>query len=172
LSTKHHQKRSKGAPNPIKLAKLTIRLAFPPDLTSNLDEHPAKGLDYSLDIGGERPLTGTTDSQGVLHHDVPAAITKGTLTLYSPGSKRKRVLWVIKLQIGDIYPLDSLQSITGLKARLNNLGLFCSTDLDEASDEQFWRAIRRFTSRYGESTKLPTMGDLPAGPRIKEVYGN
>jgi hypothetical protein len=172
LATPYYQKRGKGPPNPIKLSKLSIRLVFPPDLTGNIDEHPAKGLDYSLDIGGKKPLTGKTDGQGVLHHDVPSNITKGELTLYAPGGKKKPKFWTLHLQIGDLYPVDSLKSLTGIKARLNNLGLFCSSALDETSDSQFWRAIKRFTERYGESTKPPSMGDLPAGPRIKEVYGN
>lgn len=157
----HHQRRGRDHPNPIRLPSrvLEIRLVFPPHLTGEITERPAKNKAYTLEVGALK-LKGTTNDQGILREAIPDNVTSGKLIID---------IWTICLEIGDLAPVDSPK---GAKARLNNLGLgvFGSKDLDDTSDHRFWRAVERFMARFGVGKDPAPI--FPASNHIKEVYGS
>lgn len=168
----HYQKRGKDQLNPIQRSKreLRIRLVFPPYLTQTITERPAKNMEFTLKAGKKR-FHGKTDGSGVLHVVLPTAVKSGTLTLHQMVNGNKKDLWTIELVIGPLEPVDSVASLTGIKARLNNLGMFAGVELNDESDNQFWRSIERFTMLFGvpSPSQFP---NLPAGGRIEEIYGS
>lgn len=168
---RHLQSRGIDHLNPIQRSKweLQIRLVFPPYLKQDITERPAKNLDYTLQVGTKK-LFGTTDANGILRKTLPVQPKTATLTLHRKTRSGKTDWWTLHLVIGDLQPVDAV-SITGIKARLNNLGLFSSTDLDETSPPQFWRSVQRFDSTFGMSDR-PSPPPLPAAGKIKEVYGS
>jgi hypothetical protein len=168
---RHLQRRGRDQLNPIQRSKweLQIRLVFPPYFLQGITERPAKNLDYTLQIG-KKKLYGKTDPNGVLRKSLPVQPKTATLTIHRNTRSGKTDWWTLHLVIGDLQPVDA-PSITGIKARLNNLGLFCSTDLDEESPPRFWRSIQRFNSTFGVSDQ-PSPAPLPAAGRIKDVYGS
>lgn len=168
---RYQQKRGSGTPNPIKLAKLKIRLVYPPDKVvpvAKITDRPAKNVDYTLTIRGEKryELKGTTDGDGILEEEVPAGVKWATLTLHmaKAGDKKKPNFWQIELWIGN---LDSVhKGSDGIAARLNNLGLFISRGIPEDSPKQTIRGRSRFISLFG----------VPDGTyvedEIEKVYGS
>lgn len=160
---RYRQKRGKGTPNPIKLGKLKIRFVYPPYLTNSISERPAKDLEYSLDIGGKKPLKGKTNGQGILEQELPMNTKSGRLTLYSNINGKKKEFWTIQLEIGELGSVHS--SVKGEVARQNNLGLFAGKTLNANSGPQFMRARDRFIGLFGvEGSVIES--------RIEEVYGS
>jgi len=76
---------------------------------------------YTLTIAG-RALKGTTDGTGLVQQEIPIGVTSGSLTLDNLG-----LSW--DLRIGHLDPVRDEGSqeavISGVQARLNNLGFFC-----------------------------------------------
>ncbi len=174
---RYQQKRGKGAPNPIKLSKLKIRLVYPPkDVLpfAKITNRPADEIEYTLVIDGKKvegKNKNKTDSSGVLEADIPANSKKGTLTLHmaKKGDKKQAEFWKINLEIGDLGDLedpDPSTKVKGQQARLNNLGLFISKDLDGNEGAQYRRAHLRFRTLFGP------YGWTTSPARIKEVYGS
>jgi hypothetical protein len=164
-SLRVQQKRGAGTSNPIKLAKLKIRLVYPPYRKDSISERPARNMEYGLRIDAKKPyeLKGKTDGQGILEREVPATAKSGTLTLYVTAKGKKTVFWTIRLEIGGLAAPDT---VWGQKARLNNLGLFASRELSEETDAQFRRAQLRFRTLFGPPSAFPN----PA--KLEEVYGS
>jgi hypothetical protein len=168
---RYQQKRGQGSPNPIKQAKLRIRLVYPPDDVlpfADITNRPAKNIDYTLLIDGKKvegKNGNKTDSQGVLEADIPANAKSGKLTLHmaTQNDKKESEFWRINLDIGD---LEGPDTVKGQQARLKNLGLFISEGLDGNEGAQFRRAHLRFRTLFGP------YGWLTSPDRIKEVYGS
>lgn len=93
---------------------------------------------------------GTTDASGKIDMPVDPKAKDGTLTLFlDDGDSSKRLTWKIKL--GHLDPIDKL---SGVKARLSNLGFLCGKadqNLDDATKE----AIRNFQIVH----RLPLTGE-------------
>jgi hypothetical protein len=164
----HHQRRGSDHVNPIKAPKwrLEIRLVFPPYLKDDITERPAKSREYTLEVCG-KTFKGKTDAKGVLRQALPCLANSGKLTVHGMKDGKKTNFWEFNLVIGDLAPPEDTK---GAQARLNNLGLFASTDLNDQSDERFLRAVDRFVTLFGVADPKPDF--FPAGPKMKEVHGS
>lgn len=101
---------------------------------------PLAGKRFELEIEGPNlaPMTlgGLTGETGVIELEVHPKATTGTLKVWT---KQDRVLtW--KLQLGKLDPIDT---VTGVKARLTNLGFLCGP-IDAAENEDLKKALTRF----------------------------
>lgn len=98
---------------------------------------------YTLTVDGV-PRKGKTDADGVLEQTVPPRAKKAVLRVEGLPDP-------FDVQIGRIQPIDTLP---GVKARLNNLGFVCG-EIDGPFDEATRAAIREFE----EQSSLPATGD-------------
>jgi hypothetical protein len=143
-------------------------------------------MEYTLQIG-KKKLKGKTDQSGILRKMIPAGTDKAKLILHCvtlDGDKTD--FWTIDLDIG---PLDGFYAVLGIKARLNNLGLFASKEVDLARpeafdnlvavnkrdyDDQYHRAMDRFKALFGTGGLTPeerAAQDMQ-WDKVKEVYGS
>jgi hypothetical protein len=114
---------------------------------------PQANEPYVLQIDALR-FTGTTDGQGGLRERIPGNAKGGTLYV---GANQERY----DIQIGHMDPIDA---ITGIQARLNNLGFLCGPP-DGTLSAATIQAIRGFQAQH----KLPISGQPDEGTRRKLV---
>jgi N-acetylmuramoyl-L-alanine amidase len=107
------------------------------ELVLRLEGDPLANKSYVLTIG-ERKTVGTTDALGVLREAIEPGDKTGVLRLDDPV-----VEW--DLQIGH---LDPATEISGVQARLNNLGHVCG-QVDGVVGARTRAALRQFQSRHG-----------------------
>ncbi len=88
------------------------------------DEKPLAGKKYELRLGDD-VRKGSTDGDGIVEVKVPPALTKAKLLVFD-GDQETGPLYVWDVAIGHLDPIESL---SGVKARLNNLGYFCGDDM-------------------------------------------
>jgi hypothetical protein len=162
----------------VKLAFLRIRL---------IDDHdkPYAQMTYRLDVkGGEfegvvkGKFEGMTDANGVLEHRIPATSTVGTLTLVQlpdEGKGESTDLWIFDIEI--VSNLGESSTISGVQARLNNLGFFADEGISGQIDEQTKRALQRFKTLYkvkdntGKQDSSDTLTEQTA-IKLKDIYGS
>jgi hypothetical protein len=118
---------------------------------------------YRLQVG-ELEYQGETDDQGRIEQWVAPAARKGTLTLW-PGREDLPQSLDWALSLGHMDPLDT---VSGVQARLANLGYTCGAE-DGGVGPETREALRRFQRKQGleESGEI----DEPIRARIGEVYG-
>ena len=145
---------TKGVDNSHKFVKKTgmIKLHV---VCKDDKEQPLKQKPYKLTIDGKK-YDGTTDGDGAVIKDIPVSSREGSLEVE-----------------GYIYPiriahLDPITEVSGVKARLNNLGYDCggtSQDMDDATAD----SIRMFQ----KDNKLEETGALDDALRgkLKEKHG-
>lgn len=139
-----HRFRKKGAP-----AKIRLRV---------LDENqPRANQSYILEVDGLL-FSGTTDSEGKLEHVIPPDAKKGKLLI---GEEQDEYL----LNLGKIDPIDT---ITGLQARLNNLGFDCGP-IDGVIGKRTEAAIREFQKTY--DLEESGTADSVMQNKLLEVHG-
>jgi hypothetical protein len=139
-----HRFRKKGVP-----AKLRLRL---------LDgDEPRAHLEYVLDIDGALHQ-GTTDGDGWLEHPLPPGARQGGLRVNGEAP--------VQLLLSHLDPLDT---VSGAKARLANLGFHQGPIDDERMTEATVEAIVLFQRKY----ELEETGQLDQATRDKlvEVHG-
>ena len=112
---------------------------------------PKKGIPYILDMKtkGGRPvplIKNKTDSDGYLDETIPPDAFEGEIAL-GEGEEME----LIPIMIGYLDPIDT---ISGIKARLNNLGYLCDEEKN-GLDEMTRKAIREFQ----EDNKLKLIAD-------------
>lgn len=92
---------------------------------------------YVLKVGGEEHR-GKTDARGRLERRIPVGVCEGELRLL-----RKNAAF--PLAIGHLDPIDDVEEtpLTGVQARLNNLGFFCGA-VDNVKGPKTTAAIRNF----------------------------
>lgn len=149
------------------LKDLVIRLAYPP-ATAFPFERSAGSILYTVICEGKE-YSGTTDNEGMVREKIPADATEAVLTIFRCINGRKTSWWTVQLHIRDLMP-GSTGSVSGIKARLNNLGLFAGNVEDQAQDERFQRAVRRFEQLY-----FPAPTALPLETierRLGLIYGS
>lgn len=126
------------------------------------DEQPYPNSDYRLTIG-DKVYEGQTDGGGMLEEAIDARAESGELTIWWTGAPRRHCTW--KLHIGH---LDPIQQMTGIQARLNNLG-YNSGPVDGIRGPITTAAVKEFQKKH----KLAVDG-IP-GPitqgKLKEVHG-
>jgi len=119
-----HTFRRKGVPE-----KLRIKLMA--------GEEPIANENYTLDVDGELK-SGTTDGEGNLEESIP------------PNAKRAK-LWFGEVEQAyeiDLGHLDPIAEITGVQARLNNLGFHCGK-VDGIKGPKTTAALKRFQKKHG-----------------------
>ena len=129
---------------------------------ADADGKPYENSDYKLVIG-EKTYEGKTGGSGMLEEEIDSRAQSGMLTVWWPGELRRHSAW--KLSIGH---LDPVQWMTGIQARLNNLG-YNSGPVDGIRGPITTAAVKEFQKKH----KLAVDG-IP-GPitqgKLKEVYG-
>lgn len=101
---------------------------------------PIKNQSYRLKLEGGPTKKGTTDGSGLVQQEIPIGLEDGELILEKLG-----IHWPLK--IGHLDPIheedEDKAIITGLQARLNNLGYGCG-DVDGELDADTVAAIQQF----------------------------
>ncbi|MEW6368267.1 MAG: peptidoglycan-binding protein [Acidobacteriota bacterium] len=139
-----HRFRKKGVP-----AKLRLRL---------LDEdEPLANQPYSFEIDG-RTYSGTTDSDGRIEQSIPPGARQGKLIV---GESRDEYM----LDLGHIDPISE---ISGVQARLNNLGYDCGA-ADGVVGPRTRTAIREFQRALG--LRETGEADDQTRRRLEQEYG-
>jgi N-acetylmuramoyl-L-alanine amidase len=133
-------------------------------LTVKIAEHlgpPLTGRPYSLKAGGGI-VEGTLPASGLVEHDIPEDLPEAELRVYL-GDGASFYHWI--LQIAHLDPIDT---VSGLQARLNNLGFYAGP-VDGVEGPMTRTAIRQFQRAHGLRV------DEIAGPKtqqkLEEVYG-
>lgn len=112
---------------------------------------PRRNEPYTLILGDEI-IRGTTDGDGNLEHFIPPDSPGGVLRLN--GGKEE-----YPVRVGYLNPIDT---VSGIKQRLNNLGYHCGDESEDESDK-FKEAIIQFQG----DQKLKQTGELDAGTKSK-----
>jgi hypothetical protein len=102
------------------------------------------GKKYELAVAG-KTVSGNLPADGLIEQAVPVDTTAGTLTVWIADG----ISQVWELRIGHMDPADE---VSGVQARLNNLGFDCG-EPDGVEDEETQAAVRAFQVLTGlEST--------------------
>lgn len=89
-------------------------------------------------------LAGNTDGDGWIRGKIPAWAEIGDLKVWPvPGDTENFISWEVRLG-----HLDPLETISGIKGRLNNLGYYYG-EVDELEDEEYDAAVRQFQQDNG-----------------------
>ena len=141
-----HRFRVKGVPSEL-------------NLVIKNDDKPRAHEPYVLEVDGER-FHGQTDGEGRIKHSIPPEASRGKLVV-GEGEKKEEFV----LSLGHLDPVDTL---SGIKARLRNLGFACALDGDEL-DLGTEQAIKDFQSAYDlEVTGQP---DEATRNKLKSAHG-
>jgi len=111
-------------------------------LIADFDGNPLANTDYQLDVAGALYL-GRSDDSGMLVQKIDAIAKKAELTLFLDAHKKDTLFWSV-----DLGGLTPHFEISGMQARLNNLGYFCaneSGDIDSTTNN----AINAFKINNG-----------------------
>ncbi len=154
-----HRFRRKGVPEKLRIQLLT---------GAEEDDAPRKSIPYTLDITTKsgRPVPqkkGKTDNNGYLDESILPDALKGKIVL-DEGEDEE----VYEIMLGHIDPIDTP---SGIKARLENLGYECGEDGDTLDDMTI-EAIRNFQSD-NDLEILPdgfTEVDQDTLDKIEELY--
>jgi N-acetylmuramoyl-L-alanine amidase len=110
-------------------------------IIKDADGKPVPGAPYELRLR-DVVLEGTTDDTGLLRQDIP--IGEQSAELHLPGQNMK---W--QLRIGHLDPVEDADRdyaiISGIQARLNNLGFHCGA-ADGVAGPKTKAALKRFQS--------------------------
>lgn len=120
---------------------------------------------YTL-TAGTAVLEGTTDAQGVIDASVPADSEQATLDVWPSGGKspdNEHLTWT--LLIGH---LDPVEEVTGVQARLNNLG-YEAGPAEGIVGPRTQAAIRAF--QRDNDLPLDGVASAQLQQKLKEVYG-
>jgi uncharacterized Zn-binding protein involved in type VI secretion len=142
----HHKFRRRGEP-----AMLRLRV---------LENGRARANEaYELDIDG-RVFSGTTDAEGMLAHPIPPDARNARLIIGGGAIRDEYVL-----NLGQVDPVDEL---TGVQARLANLGYDCGPIDNRLGSQTKW-AIEQFQANH----QLAPTGEPDEATRQKlvEAYG-
>lgn len=115
---------------------------------------PRPNLPYTIDIDGDR-REGMTDGDGKLRERIPG---KATLALLKIENEEKKEEY--RLKLGHI---DPAREVTGMQARLNNLGFACGR-VDGKVGPRTRAALNRFRAAVG----LPASND-PDEPTLARL---
>ncbi|MFC1712443.1 peptidoglycan-binding protein [Candidatus Poribacteria bacterium] len=123
----------------------------------NEDGEPYARKEYKLTVDG-KVYRGQTDANGLLEEEVPANAKEGELVLWPNDDDPSEILlWSL-----DIGYLDPISEISGIQARLNNLGYECGEANGELN-ETTRGALRAFQRDNG----LDVTGELDDATRSK-----
>ena len=131
-----------------------LRLRLEDDL-----HQPYKNTKYHLRVDSQS-WDASTDANGMLEQEIAANATQGEITIFPAGVSTADDGYSFPLQLGDLDPIDEM---TGVDARLCNLGYAPADAGDSLSDDDRKEALKAFQSHYG----LEVTGDLTEETRNK-----
>jgi N-acetylmuramoyl-L-alanine amidase len=138
-------------------ARLVIKVA---EYTAN----PLEGWPYTLKIGGAETKA-NVPSSGVIEHAIPIGLREADLKVHFNGDSASASSYHWQLRIGELDPVDT---VSGLQARLNNLGFYAGSPASEINPT-IRTAVRQFQRAYG------LLVDEIPGPKTQaklvEIYG-
>jgi hypothetical protein len=141
----------------VKQEKLKLRLVL-----EDIYEKPIANAACTLFVE-QQAFHVTTDGHGRIEQEIPLSSQKGMLIIQSDQTPFEDESLAIK--IGHLDPIDS---VSGQRARLNNLGYFAGSS-DDPSDPAFVSAAEEFQCDHG----LTVDGEI--GPQtqaqLKQVHG-
>jgi len=142
-----HRFRRKGVPSMLRI------------VLEDEERKPRTGVQYTLEIDGQL-FSGETDAEGRLQHPMPPDAKGGKLIIGTGDDQEEH-----ELQLGNIDPITE---ISGVQARLNNLGFDCG-EVDGVLNAKTRTAVERFQQEYS----LPVSGEIDQETRenLKQVYG-
>ena len=117
---------------------------------------PRKNEDYVLLVDGEQ-IQGKTDDEGILKATIPGNARGGTIVLR--GGKEE-----YPIRIGHLDPIDT---VSGVKQRLNNLGFTCGTENDKL-DQRTKAALQKFQTRH--ELKVTGEPDSATKAKLEELH--
>jgi len=132
---------------------------------------PRANVDYIIVIAGNS-RRGKTDATGQIKASIPPDAKTGKLIILpgpsapgQPGSPPRKNI-VMNLQLGSLNPISE---VSGLKARLANLGCYHGP-IDETLDDDTKQAISAFQKKKG----LPVTGvaDDATKAQLKKTHGH
>ena len=142
----------------IKRAKTWLRV-----LIRDGQQVPAAGCKYHLDIDGISHSNGKLGTNGMLAVKIPAKSKSGVLTVWFDDEAPVGNSW--KLRLGH---LDPVQEMTGIQARLNNLGYPCGA-VDGIIGPLTRAAICSFQT--DNSLKVDGIPGSITQAKLKELHG-
>lgn len=144
---KRHRFRRKGVP-----AKFRIQLFT--------DDKPRENLPWILLVDGKQTASGTTGGDGVIETAIPPRARFGLLKLNNDHED------TLELQFGHLDPVDSM---TGIQARLVNLG-YMHEDPSGTYDAETGAAI----SLFQQDNELEVTGqpDKAFTDKLEEIHGS
>jgi N-acetylmuramoyl-L-alanine amidase len=114
-------------------------------------------------IAGNKQLEGMTDQNGKLEEMIPANLQTVRLEVGAA-----RVPW--NLAVGHLDPIHDLDVITGLQARLNNLGFPCGA-VDGVLGPKTRAAIRQFQTDVLRQANPSGDADEETRRALKDSHG-
>ena len=127
------------------------------------DGQPFANKRYELTVG-DRVYPGTTDATGLLEHEIEPTDSHGQLVIWKHEQDvAKGITWM--LEIGG---LDPVEKITGVQARLNNLG-YDSGPVDGIQGPITTAAVEAFQGE-NELVVDGIVGPQTRG-KLKEIHG-
>jgi hypothetical protein len=168
--------RVKQEPRPTDAQHQFVKLGVPEKLNMKLldkNHKPRPNVDYILVVDGVL-RKGKTDGSGRITEPIPPNAKKGKLTFAAPPdvdatgkpipSKPKNQ--VMTLQLGHLNPISE---VSGLKARLANLG-FYNGPIDENLDDIAKAAIGAFQARQG--IRVTSAADAATQQQLQGLHGH
>jgi N-acetylmuramoyl-L-alanine amidase len=124
----------------LKRPRVKLRLCLKDDL-----HQPYIGTTYHLRVGSDH-WDGSTDGAGMVEQEIPADATEGEITIFPGAGNTTDEGYIFSLQLGDIDPVDEM---SGVDARLINLGFGPADAGDTLSAEDRTEALKAFQTKFG-----------------------
>lgn len=122
------------------------------------EDQPHAGVPYELTFGSTS-FEGTTAKDGLIEHPITADTARGTLRVWFYGERGKSPPVDITVNLGHLDPIDT---VSGVQARLANLGFFLGSISDDLCDHTK-RAVTAFQQHY----ELTVSGEIDDATRGK-----
>lgn len=124
------------------------------------------GKKFKLEVGDDFEKEGKTSGDGKIDVEIPGDENAGSLHLWLTDGKEDSPV-IFPLEIG---ALDPIEEITGVKARLANLG-YQPGAIDDADNDEYKAAVREFQQKNSITPVNGTVNDTTRS-KLKEVYGS
>jgi N-acetylmuramoyl-L-alanine amidase len=104
----------------------------------NPAKQPLKNVPYKLTLT-DLEVEGNTDGDGWIRRKIQASAEQGTLMVWpDPQNRTDFILWQVMLG-----HLDPLETVTGIKGRLKNLGYY-DGEVNDDEDDEYDSCVRQF----------------------------
>jgi N-acetylmuramoyl-L-alanine amidase len=128
------------------------------------DEQPLAGKKYIIKIG-EKEIHGVTGADGLIKTEVPLNECSASLSAWLYAEDTEEPDFESELLIGH---LDPVSTVSGIQARLKNLGFYCDVDGDLGPQTE--AAISRFREKNGMPTDVEDPVDDALRDKLVELH--